>query len=270
MREAVREAYGLDLNGVHVERPNAAAHGDFATNVALANARVFKRNPREVAQRIVAALEAPFVESAEVAGPGFINFRLSSVALGEELEALLAAGGGYGRREPFGDPVLLEYVSVNPTGPMTVAHGRHAAYGDSLARIMGSAGRRVSREYYFNDGGNQIRLLGESVAARYAELFSREWPISDPEALYRGEYIREIAEDLKSRDGDRYLNAPPEESLPEMMAFATAWCMDDIRRTLTRARVHFDNYFNEKSLYESGAISHVIKELKRRGYVYER
>jgi arginyl-tRNA synthetase len=269
LREAVREAYGLDLNGVHVERPNAAAHGDFATNVALANARVFQCNPREVAQRIVATLEAPFVESAEVAGPGFINFRLSSGALEEELEALLAAGGGYGRREPFGDPVLLEYVSVNPTGPMTVAHGRHAAYGDSLARIMGSAGRRVSREYYFNDGGNQIRLLGESVAARYAELFSREWPMSDPEALYRGEYIREIAEDLKSRDGDRYLNAPPEESQPEMMAFATAWCMDDIRRTLTRARAHFDNYFNEKSLYESGAIAYVIEELKGRGYVYE-
>src|ERR671916_386172 len=111
LRQAVREAYGLDLNGVHVERPNEAAHGDFATNVALANARVFKRNPREVAQKIVASLEAPFVESAEVAGPGFINFRLSSGALEEELEALLAAGGGYGRREPFGEPVFLEYVS---------------------------------------------------------------------------------------------------------------------------------------------------------------
>jgi arginyl-tRNA synthetase len=269
LREAVREAYGLDLNGVHVERPNEAAHGDFATNVALANARVFKRNPREVAQKIVASLEAPFVESAEVAGPGFINFWLSSGALEEELEALLVAGAGYGRREPSGDPVLLEYVSVNPTGPMTVAHGRHAAYGDSLARIMGTAGRRVSREYYFNDGGNQIRLLGESVAARYAELFGREFSISDPEALYRGGYIREIAEDLKDRDNYRYLNAPPEEVLPEIMAFATAWCMDDIRRTLARARVRFDSYFNEMSLYESGAIEKVIGELKGSGYVYE-
>ena len=267
--EAVREAYGLDLNGVHVERPNEAAHGDFATNVALANARVFKRNPREVAQKIVASLEAPFVESAEVAGPGFINFRLSSGALEEELEALLAAGEEYARREPSGAPVLLEYVSVNPTGPMTVAHGRHAAYGDSLARIMGAAGRRVSREYYFNDGGNQIRLLGESVAARYAELFDREWAVSDPEALYHGEYIREIAEDLKDRDGDRYLNALAGEVLSEVMAFATAWCMDDIQRTLARARVRFDSYFNEKSLYDSGAIETVIEELKESGYVYE-
>ena len=269
LREAVREAYGIELNGVHVERPNEAAHGDFATNVALANARVVGRNPREVAQDIVASLEAPFLESVEVAGPGFINFRLSSAALGEELGALLAAGEGYGRREPSGEPVLLEYVSVNPTGPMTVAHGRHAAYGDSLARIMEAAGRRVGREYYFNDGGNQIRLLGESVAARYAELFDREWPVSDPEALYRGGYISEIAEDLKERDGGRYLNVLPKEALPEIMAFATAWCMDDIEATLARARVHFDNYFNEKSLYETGVIEKVVEELEERGHAYE-
>ena len=269
LREAVWEAYGIELNGVHVERPNEAAHGDFATNVALANARVFKRNPREVAQNIVASLEAPFLESVEVAGPGFINFRLSSKALGEELEVLLVAGEWYGRREPSGEPALLEYVSVNPTGPMTVAHGRHAAYGDSLARIMQAAGRRTSREYYFNDGGNQIRLLGESVAARYAEILDREWLVSDPEALYRGGYIRKIAEELKFRDDDRHLNVSPEEALPQIMAFATAWCMNDIEATLARARVRFDGYFNEKSLYASGAIETVVEELKESGYAYE-
>ncbi len=269
MRTAVREAYGIELNGIHVERPNEAAHGDFATNVALANARLFKRNPQEVARGIAEALNAPFLEKVEVAGPGFINFWLSSGALQEELETLLSAGEGYGRREPSGEPILLEFVSVNPTGPMTVAHGRHAAYGDSLARIMEASGRRVSREYYFNDGGNQIRLLGESVAARYAELFDREWPVSDEGALYRGGYIREIAEGLKARDGDRYLNVPPEDALPEIMAFATTWFMDDIKATLRRARVRFDSYFNEKSLYESGAVEEVIKELKKGGYAYE-
>ncbi len=269
LRAAVREAYGVELDGIHVQRPNEAAHGDFATNVALANARVFRRNPREVAQGIAEALNAPFLEKVEVAGPGFINFRLSSAALGEELEALLEAGEGYGRRELSGEPVLLEYVSVNPTGPMTVAHGRHAAYGDSLARIMEVSGRRVSREYYFNDGGNQIRLLGESVAARYAELFGREWPVSDASALYRGGYIREIAEDLKKRSGDRYLDATSEGSLPEIMAFATAWCMDEIRETLARARVSFDGYFNEKSLYQSGVIEEIIEELKESGHAYE-
>ena len=268
LREAVREAYGIELNGAHVERPKGT-HGDFATNVALANAKVFRRNPREVAHNIAAALQAPFIESVEVAGPGFINFWLSSGALAEEVEALLAAGYRYGKREPSGAPILLEYVSVNPTGPMTVAHGRHAAYGDSLARIMEAAGRRVSREYYFNDGGNQIRLLGESVAARYAALFDREWPVSEPEALYRGEYIREIAEDLKERDGDRRLEESPRDAMPEIMAFATAWCMDDIERTLARARVTFDNYFNEKSLYDSGAIESLVEDLRESGYVYE-
>src|ERR687885_849155 len=270
LRTAVREAYGLELNGIHVERPNEAVHGDFATNVALANARIFKRNPLEVAQGIADALYAPFLEKVEVAGPGFINFWLSSGALDEELKVLLWAGEGYGRWEPSGQPILLEFVSVNPTGPMTVAHGRHAAYGDSLARIMEASGRRVSREYYFNDGGNQIRLLGESVAARYAELFGRQWPVSNAEVLYRGEYVYEIAEDLKARDGDRHLNVRPEEALPEIMLFATTWCMEDIKATLERARVRFDNYVNEKSFYESGAIEEIIEKLKERGHVYER
>jgi len=269
LRAAVREAYGVELNSVHVERPNEVAHGDFATNVALANAKTLRRNPREVAQGIVDALDAPFLESVEVAGPGFINFRLSLEALEEELEALLSAGEGYGRREPSGKPILLEYVSVNPTGPMTVAHGRHAAYGDSLARILETAGRRVSREYYFNDGGNQIRLLGESVAVRYAELFGRGWPVSDPDVLYRGEYVREIAQDLKERDGDRYLNIAAGDALSGIATFATRWCMSDIKATLERARARFDGYFNEKSLYESGAVKEVVEKLKESGYAYE-
>src|SRR5919199_4978414 len=269
LRTAVREAYGLELNGIHVERPNEAVHGDFATNVALANARIFKRNPLEVAQGIADALYAPFLEKVEVAGPGFINFWLSSGALDEELKVLLSAGEGYGRQEPSGEPILLEFVSVNPTGPMTVAHGRHAAYGDSLARIMEASGRRTSREYYFNDGGNQIRLLGESVAAHYAELFGREWPVADEGALYRGGYVHEIAQALKASGGDQYLNLPPENALSEIMTFATVWFMEDIKATLRRARVRFDSYFNEKSLYESGAVEEVIEELEKSGHAYE-
>ena len=269
LRTAVREAYGLELNGIHVERPNEAVHGDFATNVALANARIFKRNPLEVAQGIADALYAPFLEKVEVAGPGFINFWLSSGALDEELKVLLSAGEGYGRQEPSGEPILLEFVSVNPTGPITVAHGRHAAYGDSLARIMEASGRRTSREYYFNDGGNQIRLLGESVAARYAELFDREWPVADEGALYRGGYVHEMAQGLKARGGDQYLNLPPEDALSEIMAFATVWFMEDIKATLRRARVRFDSYFNEKSLYESSAVEEVIEELEKSGHAYE-
>ena len=270
VREAVRSVYGVELDGVHVERPNDPSHGDFATNVALANARTFRRNPREVAESLAEALDAPFVRRAEVAGPGFVNFWLSPEALWAEVGALLAEGERYGRMEPSGDPLLLEFVSANPTGPMTVAHGRHAAYGDSLARILEASGRIVSRECYFNDWGNQIRLLGESVAAHYAELYDRDWPVSDPEALYRGDYIREIAQELSDETGDRYLDMSPEKALPEISAFATNWCVADIKETLGRARVRFDTYFSEKSLYDSGAVEELVKELMERGCAYER
>jgi arginyl-tRNA synthetase len=135
---------------------------------------------------------------------------------------------------------------------------------------MDSAGRRVSTEYYFNDGGNQIRLLGESVAVRYAGLFDRtSWPVSDPEALYKGEYVREIAGDLKDRDGSRYLEMEPAEALPAITAFATSWCMAGIQATLKRVRARFDGFFNEKSLYDSGEIERLIGELEERGHVYE-
>jgi arginyl-tRNA synthetase len=269
VREAVHRTYGVELDGIHVERPNDPAHGDFATNVALANARVLRRNPREVAENLVGALDAPFVREAEVAGPGFVNFRLSPEALWEELGYLLGEGGGYGRREPSGDPVLLEFVSVNPTGPMHVGHGRQAAYGDSLARILQAAGRNVSREYYFNDGGNQIRLFGESVAVRYAGLYGETWPVSGSEAAYKGDYTEEIAEDIAREHDSRLVEMDREEALREIIAFATSWCMDDIKRTLARIRVRFDSFFNEKGLYESGAVDEVVRGLAEGDNVFE-
>ncbi len=269
VRDAVRRAYGIQLDGVHVERPNDPEHGDFATNVALANARVFRRSPREVAENLVGALDAPYVREAGVAGPGFVNFRLADEVLCAEVGTLLEAKEHYGRREPEGRPFMLEYVSANPTGPMHVGHGRQAAYGDSLARILEAAGRPVYREYYFNDGGNQIRILGESVAVRYAGIFGREWPVADPEALYPGGYVREIAQALADERGETYMDMASDKALQEIGAFATRWCMDDIERTLARVRVRFDNFFNEKDLYESGEIEALIAELEASGHVYE-
>ncbi len=270
VRGAVQEAYGLELDGVHVERPNDPQHGDFATNVALANARTFRRNPREVAEELAGRLKAPFIREVEVAGPGFINFRLAPEAVWEEVGAIVREGTGYGRIPPSGDPINVEFVSANPTGPLHVAHGRHAAYGDALARILEAAGRRVSREYYFNDGGNQIRLFGESVADRYARLHGRTWPVSDPDALYKGDYTEEIARDLSAEYGDSLLGMDPEEALDVIGDFAARWCMEDIKRTLERIRVRFDTYFNEKSLYESGAVEETINRLKEAGCAYEK
>jgi arginyl-tRNA synthetase len=270
VREAVHRTFGVELNGIHVERPNDPAHGDFATNVALANARELRRNPREVAETLVDALDVPFVREAEVAGPGFVNFRLSPEALWDEVGSLLREGDHYGRREPSGDPVLLEFVSVNPTGPMHVGHGRQAAYGDSLARIMQTAGTNVSREYYFNDGGNQVRLFGESVAVRYAGLYGETWPVSGSQMAYMGDYTEEIAEDIAEEHGRRLLDMDREGALREITAFSTRWCMDDIKRTLARVRVRFDSFFNEKELYESGAVEGIVRELVGGDHVYER
>jgi arginyl-tRNA synthetase len=270
IRSAAKKGFGVELEGVHVERPNDPDHGDFATNVALANAKVFRKNPREVAGTLAETVEAPFIENVEVAGPGFINFRLSPEAVWEELASLIEAGDEYGREEPSGEPVQIEFVSANPTGPMHVGHGRQAAYGDSLARIMEASGRKVSREYYFNDGGNQIRLFAESVAVRYAELFGREWPVGDPDSLYKGEYIEEVAKDLREKRGESLLGVDRDEALPEIGDFSTRWCMDDIRKTLARIRVRFDNFFNEKSLYESGGVEEAIEKLKVSGHTYEK
>ena len=269
VQEAVRKAYGIELNGIHVERPNDPSHGDFATNVALANAKVFRRNPREVAENLVGALDAPFVREAGVAGPGFVNFRLSEQALWDGVGSLLREGDAYGGRAASGEPVLLEFVSVNPTGPMHVGHGRQAAYGDSLARIMEAFGRNVSREYYFNDGGNQIRIFGESIAARYAGIYGETWSTSDSEPAYSGEYTQEIAEDIAEEHGRRLLEMDSEEALREITAYATRWCMDDIKRSLARVRVHFDTYFNEKDLYDSGAAKQVVQELAEGDNLYD-
>jgi arginyl-tRNA synthetase len=134
---------------------------------------------------------------------------------------------------------------------------------------MEHAGKKVSREYYFNDGGNQMRLLGESVAARYAEMFGREWPVEDAEALYRGEYVREIARDLTEREGEKYLEMPSEEALGGITAYAAGWCMAEIEGTLKRARARFDRFFNEKSLYESGAVEGLVRRLRESGHAYE-
>jgi arginyl-tRNA synthetase len=153
---------------------------------------------------------------------------------------------------------------------MHVGHGRQAAYGDSLARIMETAGRNVSREYYFNDGGNQIRLFGESIAASYAGLYGETWPTSRSEPAYSGDYTEEIAKDIAEEHGRRLLEMDSEEALREITAFATRWCMDDIKRTLARVRVHFDTYFNEKDLYESGAAKQVVQELAEGDNLYDR
>ncbi|WP_119068347.1 arginine--tRNA ligase [Rubrobacter indicoceani] len=269
IRAAASREFAVELGNVHVERPNEASHGDFASNVALANAKAFRRNPREVAEKLAAAIDAPFISLVEVAGPGFLNFRISPEATWNGISGLLAEGERYGRDEPSGEAANVEFVSANPTGPMHVGHGRQAAYGDSLARMLEAAGRRVSREYYFNDGGNQMRLSAETVAVEYAKLFDEAWPVADEGALYKGEYNADIARDLMKAHGREYLDADREAGLAAIGLFAADWCMNDIRRTLDRVGVRFDTYFNEKTLYSDGRIEATIRELRDNGHTFD-
>ncbi len=269
------------------EKPGNPAYGDLATNVALQLARVLKRPPRvladELAKRLRALLDARRIAAVEVAGPGFLNFRFAPDYLAQVLADILAAGDQYGRSNVGqGKPALVEYVSANPTGPLTVGHGRNAVLGDTIANLLDWIGYRVTREYYFNDAGRQMRILGESVRARYLALVDPtlptkkirvaegEWvevPDPFPEDGYLGEYIIDIARMLYERHGDalcKTVDVAPFKEAAEAVIFA------DIRRTLERLGIRMDSYYNEHTLYENGKIWEVVEALRAKGYIYEK
>lgn len=272
-----------------LEVPRNPEHGDFACNAAMVLARRLGRPPRAIAERLVAALGdgGGLVAAAEIAGPGFVNLRLAEGRWHDVLRQILVAGETFGRRGAgAGRRVQVEFVSANPTGPLTLGHGRQAVLGDCIARLFENQGYAVVREYYFNDGGRQMRVLGESVRARYLEQLGRaapppaeafregaEWParIGDlpvvfPRDGYQGEYIGEIARDLRATHGDRLIDEPAEgrfREAAEMEIFA------GIRRTLDELGIRFDEYFNERSLYDDGKLREVLAELRARDLVYD-
>lgn len=255
---------------VGFERPKQAAHGDWATSVALSLAKQRRQNPRQLAEAIVAnlQLDPALVEKAEIAGPGFINFRLSQNWLYKELAALLAAGPQYGNsRTGNGKKVQVEFVSVNPTGPLHVGHGRGAFVGDAIARLLQCAGYDVQKEYYVNDAGNQIDKLGRSVLARLNEIWGR--PFEFPEGGYQGEYLKAYARQLDAKQGGRLQGLPPEQLLAEVTRISREGMLAQLKSSLKDLKVEFDNWFSETSLVESGAIKRALDELKGKGYIYE-
>jgi arginyl-tRNA synthetase len=251
---------------IHLEIPKVTAHGDFSTNIAMLVAKSWKIPPRAAAEKIVAAIakDPDFIEAIEIAGPGFINFRLSKNWLSKRL-ASIAADNQFGRLDLMkGKKVLVEFVSANPTGPLTVGHGRNAVLGDTIARLYEWLGADVQREYYFNDGGRQMRVLGDSVAARYMELAGRDYPF--PEGGYEGEYIRDIAADVRKANGDALdpaANAEIFKSAAKEAMFA------DIRRTMVRMGVNMDSYFNELTLYQDGSNDRVLERLRDKDFIKE-
>jgi len=252
-----------------VERPKRPEHGDLTTNAAMVLAKAAKMPPRAIAEALVKGLAgSAVVASAEIAGPGFVNLRLHPAAFHAELDEILRAGAGYGRAPAAsGERVNLEFVSANPTGPINVASGRNAIYGDTVGRLLEAVGHRVTREYYINDFGNQIRAFADSVAAaaKGEEI---------PENGYHGEYVHELAAHLKSTDpaavdGDR----------DDLARSCVTWmlrgiegskALPGIRRSLAQLDIHFDVWFSESSLYRWGAVQVALRQLESRGFLVRR
>jgi arginyl-tRNA synthetase len=253
-----------------IERAANPAHGDYASTLALKLARAASMSPRQIAQALVAELPAsPMISQVEVAGPGFINFRLSDAWLAEQVGRIVAAAESFGSVDlGKGASVQVEFVSANPTGPLPAASGRGGSLGDSLARVLGQAGYRVEREYYVNDHGSRVDVLGQSVYARYAALFGRDVPF--PADGYHGEYVIDLARHLQETQGDRYLNLDQAEAGAILGKVAIAYFLDGIRSDLDRLGIAYDCWFSETSLYENGEVGRALNMLRERGYVAER
>jgi arginyl-tRNA synthetase len=254
-----------------VEPPRDPRHGDLAVNAAMMLARAAGRPAREIAQDLAAAVRqvdaAGEIAALEVAGPGFVNLRLSPDVWYRALERVEAEGDAFGRTEVGrGKRVIVEYVSANPTGPMHVGHGRNAVVGDGVASLLAWSGHQVSREYYVNDYGAQVQALARSVHLRYQELHGRR--VELPPMSYPGPYVVDIARSLKAEHGPRFLDAPESEWLALFRDRAVAHVLGLIRQDLEAIAVSFDVWSSEKALYESGAVDRFLRHLEQQGLVY--
>ena len=288
------EAPEIASVGASVERTRDARHGDFTTNIAMRLAKSLGRNPREIAQTIIDALPASeFVDSVDIAGPGFINFHVSAAAFHRQLAQVIETGKHYGRQATRDEPkILLEFVSANPTGPLHVGHGRHASFGATLGNLLEAAGFSVDREYYVNDAGRQMDILGVSVLLRMLEARGETFPF--PEAGYKGEYIRDIAaaidEDISGTDAaslfsglkdddkeaiigaliDNAENTLGADLFDRIRRQSLTSILDDIKDDLAEFGVVFDRWFSEQSLTDDNLIDDALAVLKERQMLYEK
>ena len=268
----VEGALPVDSNrkAVTVEPPRDPAHGDLSTNAAMVLAKSAATNPRALAALIKPRLEAiPTITAVEIAGPGFINIRLTADALRDELRTILAKGDSYGLSSiGNNERVNVEYVSANPTGPLHMGHCRGAVVGDSLARLLEAAGFRVTKEYYVNDAGAQVDTLARSVHLRYREALGEDIG-TIPEGMYPGDYLVPVGHLLAAEHGDRYVSAPEAEWLPAFRDKAIAAMLDLIRHDLALLGIHHDRFSSEAELQRSGAVEAGLKVLRDKGLVYE-
>jgi arginyl-tRNA synthetase len=289
-------APGQKVADIVIERPRDPSHGDFASNLALQLARELKANPRQIADRLVHELPVSgWVDKAEVAGAGFINFRLAASARTQVVKEVLARGPDFGKRVGGKRPkVQVEFVSANPTGPLHVGHGRGAAYGASLACLLTYAGNDVTREFYVNDAGRQMDILAVSTWLRYLDFHGEKVPF--PPNAYQGDYVKDMAEQIRQAHGERYVHpaaavlacVPPleqdaEDHLDGLIAagkdllgeewhyihqHALSEQLADSREDLEEYGVHFDCWFSERSLFDTGMVAKAVAELEKRGHIY--
>ena len=277
VREAAQRAHAEghlpsdDFPDVEIEEPKNETHGDFSTNLAMIMAKVQKMAPRKIAEILQPYLEAAaaWIRQTDIAGPGFINFFIAPDAWGPVLTTIHAANDRYGASTVGeGRKIQVEFVSSNPTGPLHVGHGRGAAVGDSVARILAFSGYDVQREYYINDSGRQIRTLGLSVLLRYRALFGET--VDFPETCYQGDYIIEMARALKEQQGDRLLSQSEGKAVTACARYAAGLIIEGIRQDLLDFGVSFDQWFSEQSLYDSGRVDSCIATLRQKKQVYEK
>jgi arginyl-tRNA synthetase len=253
-----------------IERPANSSHGDYASTVALKLQRSSGMSGRQIAQVLVSAMPASLViGEISVAGPGFINFTLSDDWLAEQINQIVTAGPEYGNVDlGKGAVVQVEFVSANPTGPLPAASGRGGSLGDSLARVLAAAGYTVQREYYVNDHGNQIKVFGESLLARYRQSFGLEAPV--PAHGYQGEYLVELGRHLKEIDGNQYLGLPDDVAARRLAEVGISYFLTGIRSDLERLGITYDCWFSESSLFASGEVDRALDLLRSRGHVATR
>ncbi|MBV7393032.1 arginine--tRNA ligase [Mameliella sediminis] len=259
---------GLNTDPVTTEPPRDPLHGDMATNAAMVLAKPAKAKPRDIAEALAAKLRIDDrIDSAEVAGPGFLNLRLAPSVWQALPGKILTEGTAYGRSDMgAGKKVNVEYVSANPTGPMHVGHARGAIVGDAMASLLAYAGYDVTREYYINDGGAQVDVLARSVYLRYLEAHGQEVEFAD--GTYPGDYLIEVGQKLRDKVGEAYLDKGEEVWLAEVRGFATDEMMAMIREDLALLGVKMDHFFSEKSLYGTGKIEAAIDSLRDKGLIY--
>jgi arginyl-tRNA synthetase len=263
---------GLTLNGT-VEIPREAANGDYAATHAMSAARGMKMAPRKIAEALGAVLdlEGSYFSRFEVAGPGFINFFLSDKWYHDVLTAVDTEGPDYGACDVGGGKrVMVEFVSANPTGPMTIGNARGGVLGDTLASVLSKAGYSVWREFYVNDAGNQVDLFGRSIEARYMQLIVGEENYAFPDNGYHGDDIRALAALIYERDGDKYASMDTEERVRAFIGFGLPHNIALMKKHLERYRIRFDRWFLESELHESGYVAETVKLLEAQGYTYEK